>query len=82
MSRAALLQAFLFCGLKLFHFRLPPVFTQSFTFNLVPIRTGAVNLPTPKLHCVTTGAELVDAGSRHRVFVRPSSLVDEVSKAA
>ena len=26
--------AFLFCGLKLFHFRLPPSFSQNFSFNL------------------------------------------------
>lgn len=67
--------AFLFCGLKLFHFRLPPAFSQSLSFNLVPIKTGEVHLPSPKLLCVTTGAEVIDPAAKHRVFVRPSELV-------
>ena len=36
--------AFLFCGLKLFHFRLPPAFSQVLSFNLVPVKTGAAPL--------------------------------------
>ena len=67
--------SFLFCGLKLFHFRLPPAFAHHLTFNLVPIRTGEVHLPTPKLLCVTTGAEIIDPAARHRVFVRPTEMV-------
>ena len=66
-------EAFLFCGLKLFHFRLPPFFRHSFSVNLVPVRTGEVCLPTPKLFCVTTGEEVLDSAPRHHhVFVRPS----------
>lgn len=47
--------SFLFCGLKLHHFRLPPSFSHALTFNLVPIKTGALKLPMPKLLCVPTG---------------------------
>lgn len=66
-------EAFLFCGLKLFHFRLPPFFRHSFSVNLVPVRIGEVCLPTPKLFCVTTGEEVLDSAPRHHhVFVRPS----------
>ena len=65
-------EAFLFCGLKLFHFRLPPFFRHSLSFNLVPIRVGEVCLPTPKLFCVATGAEVVDSAPQHHVFVRPN----------
>ena len=65
--------AFLFCGLKLFHVRLPPCFSQSLTFNLVPVKTGAAALPMPKVLCVTTNTELMDPSARHRVFVRPSA---------
>ena len=63
--------AFLFCGLKLFHFRLPPSFSHTLTFNLVPIRSGAVPLPLPRLLDVNANVELVDPNARHRVFVRP-----------
>ena len=59
-------EAFLFCGLKLFHFRLPPFFRHSFSVNLVPVRIGEVCLPTPKLFCVTTGEEVLDSAPRHR----------------
>ena len=62
----------LFCGLKLYHFRLPPAFSQTLTFNVVPIKTGAVHLPMPRLLCVDTSAELIDASAQHRVFVRPA----------
>ena len=65
--------AFLFCGYKLFHFRLPPAFSQVLSFNLVPVKTGAAPLPLPKLLCVTTNSELMDVGAKHRVFVRPSA---------
>ena len=64
--------AFLFCGLKVFHFRLPPDFSHNLQFNLLPIRTGTVNLPTPRLLCVTSGAEIVDPNAHHSIFVRPS----------
>ena len=50
-------EAFLFCGLKLFHFRLPPFFRHSFSVNLVPVRIGEVCLPL-QLFCVTTGEEV------------------------
>jgi hypothetical protein len=56
-------------------FSQPPAFSQSLSFNLVPIKTGEVHLPSPKLLCVTTGAEVIDPAAKHRVFVRPSELV-------
>ena len=62
----------LFCGLKLYHFRLPPAFSQTLTFNVVPIKTGAVHLPMPRLLCVDTSAELIDASAQHCVFIRPA----------
>ena len=63
--------AFLFCGLKVHHFRLPPLFSQTLCWNLVPIRTGAVPLPTPSIFEVTTNCELIDPPPRHHVFVLP-----------
>ena len=67
-------ESFLFSGHKLFHFRLPPTFEHKLSFNLVPIQTGAVYLPMPRLHCVTTGTEVVDPAAKHRVFVRPRAV--------
>ena len=64
--------AFLFSGLKLYHFRLPPSFTQNLCFNLLPIRTGAVHLPMPKLQCVTTGTEVLDTQAKELAYIRPS----------
>ena len=52
--------AFLFCGMKLYHFQLPPGFSHTLTFNLVPIKSGAVQLPMPRLLCVTSNTELID----------------------
>lgn len=63
--------AFLFSGLKLYHFRLPPSFSQSLSFNLLPIKTGEVFLPTPRLLCVTTNAEVIDPHAKYRAYVRP-----------
>ena len=64
--------AFLFCGMKLYHFQLPPGFSHTLTFNLVPIKSGAVQLPMPRLLCVTSNTELIDPSATHRVFVRPA----------
>ena len=69
----------LFCGLKLYHFRLPPAFSQTLTFNVVPIKTGAVHLPMPRLLCVDTSAELIDASAQHRVFVRPAEPLPDLA---
>ena len=63
--------AFLFCGLKLFHFRLPPRFAHTLAFNLLPIKTGAVMLPTPKLLDVSSNTEVFDSQTKSRVYVRP-----------
>ena len=72
----------LFCGLKLYHFRLPPAFQETLTFNVVPIKTGAVHLPMPKLLCVDTSTELIDASAQHRVFVRPAEPAADAAQHA
>jgi len=65
--------AFLFCGHKLYRFLLPPAFAHTLTFNLVPIRTGAVRLPIPKLQLVSAAdKDVIDPAWQHRVFVRPT----------
>ena len=61
--------AFLFSGLKLFHFRLPPGFSHTLAFNLLPIRTGRVPLPTPRLFDVTSGCEVLDPEAKHVAYV-------------
>mmetsp|Transcript_21643 Transcript_21643/g.32198 ORF Transcript_21643/g.32198 Transcript_21643/m.32198 type:complete len:80 (+) Transcript_21643:3-242(+) len=68
-------EAFLFCGFKLFNFQLPPNHSHLVEFNLLPILTGAVQLPPVRLTCTTSNKELLDAQTVHRVFVLPAEPV-------
>ena len=67
--------SFLFCGLKLYHFRLPPGFSHCLSFNLVPIKTDATHLPTPKLFDVrgrTSGSHARCPHALHMLSLRSS----------
>jgi hypothetical protein len=66
-------EGFLFSGPKLFHFRLPPSFAHTHTVNLLPVKAGAVRLPMPSLHCVTSATEVHDATASHWLYVRPNN---------
>ena len=63
-------EAFLFCGLKLCHLRLPPGSSQLVLFKVVPVLTGSVTLPPVSLFATTNAPHtLIATVGGQNVFV-------------